>query len=427
MNRLSILLLRVLCAINVVSIAMETQNQKNIKKETEDLLWAITVENIPRVEQLIMEGNMNINMQNNSLFSPPLIIATSKNNILLVKTLIKAGVDVNRKDKNNKTALVYAIENKDLQLATLLVNAKADINIIIDDETLLELAVKSCDIELVKLLIDNGSTQKDKALLSAAETYYTYTNCTHHMDLHNSLEKLNKSHINILQFLIKSGAHVNTRTKHNYTPLIFACTKDNNDAVIALIEAGADVHVIDQYGETPLIDVARKGNIIALNALIKAHAEIPNTWKKRVLELAVNCIRNFPDMAFNVINPMSSPRTRNKIETIIMFYRNTYSHLSELPPEILKIILTYAYPEFAIDLQTLACLHPHVVVDTLPLETIASLIKNKTLNQKDILEAWKQKLVHIVAWLNVSGNITNHDYIQLFEDGPGKRVIQMLT
>lgn len=85
-----------------------------------------------------------------------IITETQKNNYDAVNELVKK-VNLDYKDKNHKTALFYAIENKNVKMIDLLINNNANINIK-DDRGLLPIhyAVLVNDEEVMKYFIEKG-------------------------------------------------------------------------------------------------------------------------------------------------------------------------------------------------------------------------------------------------------------------------------
>ena len=202
---------------------------------------------------------------------------------------------------------------------------------------------------------------------------------------------------NIIRCLINAGARLDMIDNDGCTALmlkikwLFYKKKYPSIAKI-LIEVGADLNIVNQSGNTALVYAIEGKNIEIITALIKAgaHTNTRNKDDETPLELAINTTNK--NIYMCLINPSITCIAKKKIETLLMIYRQTDSYLSELPKELLKIIITFAHPEYVIDLQTVAKLHPHVLVDTVPLETLALLIKNGTLNRNIIFESWKEKL-----------------------------------
>lgn len=110
--------------------------------------------------------------------SRELISAASRNNISRVKQLLQIGVDINKKeDKTGYTALIYAARNGNRDIVQLLIENKADLNIV-DNEgntALMCTIYYSCD-EIAKLLIAKGTdlnilNAQNQAALTFARRY----------------------------------------------------------------------------------------------------------------------------------------------------------------------------------------------------------------------------------------------------------------
>jgi ankyrin repeat protein len=108
-----------------------------------------------------------------------------------VELFIKAGIDINSKDKDESTPLMIASEKGDLQMAQLLIQNGADVN------------AKNID----------GYT----ALMYAAYT----------------------GNIQIAELLIKNNADVNARDKDGWTALRYASIQGRDD-VVALLKKSKD-------------------------------------------------------------------------------------------------------------------------------------------------------------------------------------------
>jgi ankyrin repeat protein len=80
--------------------------------------------------------------------------------------------------------------------------------------------------------------------------------------------------VEVMRWLIRNGAEVNTRTDQNANPLMFAVANNKTEAVKALLQYKPDVNIITTYWETPLLAAAKNGNLEIAEALIRDSADI---------------------------------------------------------------------------------------------------------------------------------------------------------
>ena len=198
-------------------------------------------------------------------------------------------------------ALLDAIKNDDLTLATRLIEAGADVNQKDDaDETALMKAVmpKGGRIPyplapLVPILLDSKADVHAKnkkgetALMIAADGAYGVPDprpqCIRNCEIPpatperiEAARENRKRQLEMVNHLLKAGARLDDRDQQGWTPLFFA-TKGGGDARIveALIAAGADVNAKStECAKTPLMLAADLAQQEALKALIKAQADV---------------------------------------------------------------------------------------------------------------------------------------------------------
>jgi len=130
----------------------------------------------------------------------------------ITKENINFQTDYNDDDNDDKTVLIYAIESNRLDIIKLLIDAGADINIEVGNNT---------------------------ALMNASE----------------------RGRIEIVKFLINAGANVNLQTNNNWTALMIASWTGYIEIVKLLIEAGANVNLQNDYNETALTLASNRGHI----------------------------------------------------------------------------------------------------------------------------------------------------------------------
>ncbi len=177
----------------------------------------------------------------------------------------------------------------------------------------------------------------------------------------------------IIELCIKVGANIN-QLNNDHHLLAWAAHYESIEKTKQLLDNGADVNVRDERG-------------------------------LRALDVAVRF--GYLELGMVLINPVARLTARKKIETLLIIYNQDCSLLSLLPKGIVKIIITCAHPEFAMDRELISFLHPQILVDTVPLEVLSTLINDGTLNQESIFGAWQQKLICINNSIKVSYGIRN--------------------
>ena len=147
----------------------------------------------------------------------------------IIKTLIENGADVNAKDNYNVSVLMYAFEYFDFNVR---------INKNFNNKNVQSKNINDAIVFIVKLLIEKGVDINSVLILASQKDY-----------------------INIVDFVIKNGANVNTINKNGDTALMIASLYGHIDIAKLLIENGADVKVKNKDGETARDIALQEGNL----------------------------------------------------------------------------------------------------------------------------------------------------------------------
>jgi|GEM_PF-6743213 len=162
----------------------------------------------------LIEAGADLNNQNNTCRSTPLILASSfENRKEIAYDLIQSGADVNLQDVNGFTALMHAVSLENIQSVRQLLQAGANPNI--------------------------QDNQGHTVLMKSAF--------------------LRNRPITLL--LIEAKAHLNIQDAEGDTALMCAILSKNKQIASDLIDAGADVNIQDIKGNTALMKCAGKKHL----------------------------------------------------------------------------------------------------------------------------------------------------------------------
>jgi ankyrin repeat protein len=161
----------------------------------------------------------------------PVADAAMQDDVATVRTLLRQGADVNAAEGDGMTALHWAAEHGNRDLAALLVGAGANVRAVtrVGAHTPLHVAAKIGNAQVVRVLVD-------------------------------------------------AGADVSALTTTGAAPLHFAAAAGNTETIALLIDRGAAVDVREpQWGQTPLMFAAAAGRTAAVQLLLARGADVRAT------------------------------------------------------------------------------------------------------------------------------------------------------
>lgn len=190
-------------------------------------------------------------------FSSPVADAAQRGDTAGVKALLKDGADVNAAHGDGMSALHWAADRGDAELAEILLYAGASTSAQtrIGQYTPLHLAGKSGNTAVAQALLKGGADVNARSTNSGVTP------------LHLAASSGNPAVVNLL---IDAAADINaTENEAGQTPLIFAAGLNRTETIKALLARGADPSIT-----TKVIDIPR------FNALDRAAADV----QRKVLE-----------------------------------------------------------------------------------------------------------------------------------------------
>ena len=188
--------------------------------------------------------------------------------------------------------MLKAAENGDIEIVKLLIDNGSNINDLYYGYTPLHKAAENGDIEIVKLLLENGADinavdddysrtplhyaayegQKEVCqLLLEKGAHINAVDYDGKTPLHDAVVY---GHKEICQLLLEKGANINVVDDEDRTPLHYAAYCGCKEICQLLIEKGANINAVDNYGKTPLYDAAHESHKEVCRLLLEKGADI---------------------------------------------------------------------------------------------------------------------------------------------------------
>ncbi len=188
---------------------------------------------------LILNFNMDL------IASKELIEAAINSDLDELKELIKSNININYKDQDGNTALMYAVKNGDINVVNYLLLKGADPNIINNlKQTSLILAV---DRDNLSNVLDKSYSSKELELLFKSDNNYP-----------------------IVRSLLIKGANPNVKDHLGKSPLYLAAEYGDLRCLNLLLGVhNVDVNIKDIFGYTPLMAACRTNQKSIVSRLVR--------------------------------------------------------------------------------------------------------------------------------------------------------------
>ena len=175
----------------------------------------------------------------------------------------------NSKDTLNK-ALELAIRFGDENLVGEIIK-KAGSNLNLDD--FVSIAAERNNEKIIELFIEKGArfkyfSQLERVLSNLKSVKLLIEKNGLDVNINNDgvtalhiAARQRGNNIEVLEYLIKSGANVNAQDKYKTTPLMWAAEAGNLSALKALLDARADKNIVDTHGHTASMKAFQDKNV----------------------------------------------------------------------------------------------------------------------------------------------------------------------
>ena len=199
-----------------------------------NLMEACQTGNLEEVKKLIAEGaDVNAPLAGDIHKKTPLMCAAANGYVEIVRALLEAGADTEKKTFFKNTALILACMRGQSATVELLIAHRAQLNIAggTDESTPLINAVKAQNSEIVTKLLD-------------------------------------------------AGANINAGDKDNWTALIWASHRKNLEIVKLLVARGADVNAMGKDGNTALKRAIATNRVKIIKLLKQSGAALEDDYEE---------------------------------------------------------------------------------------------------------------------------------------------------
>lgn len=282
----------------------------NIKKDTSDLtlLFLSVAANKPAIFDEVMAHNPDVGLASFGNVTP-YKMALFNNDTAKAKALLDKGAQASLTTVGKDNDLAAAIEKKDFNTATMLINyakeKSIDVSGVIPP---LSKAVETNNKELIAFLIDGVKQNPDSKDVSAKNYPIAMAILSGNLEVAKMLlaaganlniqndkgltplmlvmgtfeaaqqDQAKESVRSIVRFVLQSGANAEATDNKGKTALFYAVEQNDIPAIDLLLTAGADINHRNNAGETAIFTPAKDGNIDMVKTLLQkgAFAKIKN-------------------------------------------------------------------------------------------------------------------------------------------------------
>ncbi|CAL1538046.1 unnamed protein product [Lymnaea stagnalis] len=275
--------------------------------------------------RILLKKGANVNAVNNAGQTALLLSIRPCGASDMISLLVANKADVNAQCKNGHTALIEALERKDLDAVKVLIDAGADMGklrtsksetamdvakrlgiakvvLLLKEErgagkykknnklTALMKAALTCNVDAVGLLLDCSFTDVNRTV-SEGSTLMQVVRALSKTNVNDVKKKIaTASRIEIIKLLLQYGAHIDEYHTKDGSPLILATRAGQKEIVQLMCQGQTKLNAI-AASRTALMIAAETGRVDLLTTLINAGADlgVKNSSHQDALLIALKC------------------------------------------------------------------------------------------------------------------------------------------
>ena len=224
---------------------------------------AVALKNYDMVSFLI-ENNANVNIRNNT-GDMPLHYAVALNECDIIELLLTNGADANALAGGYMSPLHWAAYLDYLDAVDILIRHGADVNVIGAENSPIHFAAQRGNLRVIQRLVDAGAIvdceiQRHFSSMHESARSFAENGVSQKEWIRPPLhDAAYAGHIEVVKFLIKQGANLNSQDAINMTPMHNASAAGNIEIVKLLVSLDAYINPVNCENKTPL-DYAKDKN-----------------------------------------------------------------------------------------------------------------------------------------------------------------------
>ena len=224
--------------------------------------------------------------------------ATKDGDVQRIKELLRAGANVDARDKYNATSLHLATADRNMEMVQTLIDAGANPALLGKaGRSVLNYAVRKCWLNGIDTLLAHGADadvvdEDGDTLLHLAAQRCDWTVLARIWEVDQRVNSVNfrgetpllravkKSNGSVISMLVEYGANVDASVGDEGTALHYAVDRKSASVVAAVLEAGADPDSLDEDSRSPIFE-ATSEEMVTLLRSYGADLDLAETKRRR--------------------------------------------------------------------------------------------------------------------------------------------------